>query len=316
MSCTTLYAVHGADGWAFRAEKFGLVDVSSPQAVLERLRGLNPALELGGWMCRGQLIDEARRLVRFHSCHHELSQAGLREWERAVQASAAWKGWDVRFAWGGHAELSQRAGTAVEPLPVAEAVPLAALQSSHCRYDALAHLLDFDEEPVEYARFNDKLCLVSVVDSDGHARHHAVAADEQPAAGILAMGPDLVNALSDATVWPVIEEVSSSWGVLIDTPRREVGFWGIRCTPAQVEQLAQRHPGWTVVRLVEGYADQLARSGVDPAPWCLGAGLPWPDGELPPALDSASVRRPMPTVTAGVVPCTQVGHSIGWDWLS
>ena len=325
MSCTTLYAFRERGGtWTFSAEKYGQVDVSSPDSVRAHLHRPTHEASLGGWLCRGVLVDSTRRLARFHACHSDPWAASIREWERLVQASVEWEGWDVGYAWGGHDELAEILGHAATALPVAQTVELLPLPARHSRYDAVSHRLEYDEEPVHYIERSEGAALVTVIGADCRGRHHAVQACQESARALLGMGPTLADALADATVWPVLEEVSSSWGIIVDLTKQALGFWGIRCTPAQVAQVADRHPGWTLQRLMEGYAEQLARAGVDPTPWCLGAGLPWPEdglpaelfpylkGESPPGL----VRRCMPAMTSEVTTYEQVSCSIGWDWWS
>ena len=316
MSCTTLYAVRGPDGWTFSVEKYGLVDVSSPRAAARLLRRPTREVAPGGWLCRGLWVDPDQRLVRFHSCHHQIHHPRARAWERSVQESAAWTGWDVRFAWGGNAEISELLGESTPPLHPATKVDPAPISPRHCRYDPTAHHLDYDEEPVSYTTVTDAPCLVSVISSDGRARHHAVMAHEESARGLLALGPGLAERLRNTPVWPAIEEdITEGWGILVDGRRREVGFWGLRCTPGQAADVAARYPGWSVVRLPDGYADQLARTGTDPAPWCVGAGRAWPDAPPPPGMTAPMPSRCMPAVSKDVQACTTAAHQIGWDWL-
>ena len=310
MSCTTLYAVRQPDGWTFSTQKYGLVDLSSPDAVHGLLGQTTRVMTTGGWLCRGLLVDATQKLARFHSCHHELNHPTSRAWERSVQDAVAWAGWDVRFAWGGNDELAERLGESAPPLAVASEVHCATIHPRHCRYSAATHQLDYDEEPVLTATFSERPAMVTVVSADGRGRHHAVLATWESAQELLGMGPGLADVVSGSPVWPTIEEdQSGGWGMLIDQQRRELGFWGIRCTPGQVAALAKQHPDWTVTRLVEGYAAQLARAGADPAPWCVGAGRPW-TLQRP----YTRSRRPVPARRPGVTACREVAHSIGWDW--
>ena len=100
ISCTTLYAFRERRRWTFSTEKYGQVDVSSPDSVRARLHRPTHEASLGGWLCRGVLVDSTRRLARVHACHSDRRAAGIREWERSVQASVEWEGWDVGDAWG------------------------------------------------------------------------------------------------------------------------------------------------------------------------------------------------------------------------
>ena len=128
------------------------------------------------------------------------------------------------------------------------------------------------------------------------------------------MGPALGDAVQRYPVWSPVEEVNlRGWGIVIDTECRELRFWGIPCTPGQCASLSQRFQGWRYVRLEEGYAEQLAQSGTDPTPWCVGLAAEWPTGGDTP---EPSGTRHLPPVRSEVHPCTVRGHAIGWDWLT
>lgn len=299
MGCTTFYAVREGTEWVFGLEDNGLVDLTAP-SVARSLVGQTMTVACPA--CRGLLVDSVRRVLRFHSCHEQVCHPVARAWERSVQGAPQWVGWDVGFAWGGHAELAEMLGQPAAPPEPAEVVQ-PSLDARHCRYDAAAHRLDYDEEALQIAQFLERPALVTVIAVDGRSRHHAVLALAEEALGLLARGPKLADAVAEFPVWPSVDEdVEQGWGIVVDRQRREVGFWGIPCTPGQVAELRRRH-GWRFVRLTEGYADQLARSGVEPGPRCVGAGLPWPRGTR------AQGCRPMPAVRPGVEACRSVAHT-------
>ncbi len=320
MSCTTFSAFRDRSGWRFSVEKYGPVDVSAPRTArrrLERLDRLSPhPPTLGGWLCRGLLVDDRERRLRFHSCIHERRPAIEAAWERTIRAQPAWEGWDVRFADGGANELAELLGQAVPPLPTEPTrTPWPTADWRHTRFDAQRHQLEFDVEPVELATLDEAPGLVTVVDDQRRSRHHAFAFGRDEATRAWARGPQLEELLAAAPAWPTGDEDHlGRWGILLDRPNRRLGYWGLRVTPGQAAALEAQHKGWSVQRLDNGYADQLAAAGIAPGPFCLGTGRPWPEGRLP-ALLERPMDRPMPSPAHDVVPCREVGVSIGWDWL-
>lgn len=276
MSCWTLTAIRDNYGWSLYSRKYGSIDWSDPEGVVRRL-DVGDAYrvsdlgegQFGGWECRGWLLDTIDRVFRFHWC--EISAASftrVQACERRMRSLPVWEGWDTAYAWGAQRELAEIIGIPDRLVQPREPLDLEWDRQNRPEdgvWEPARHrlTLPFDSPWADWA---DRAGMILVV-RDGRSVGYASDLDHRMAAEFLRLGPVIVDEVERwfprDCAWP---EACLDWGVLIDVDQKRIRFFGVACTPGDVDGLRARHPDWDIARDPHGYPGILAGAGHDPEP--------------------------------------------------
>jgi hypothetical protein len=232
-----------------------------PAETSAYIRGLKSATGLldTTWAEGGILLDADIRRLIFWGGNALNSRPYLRRLFVPV-VRLIWEGWSVSWAARGIVEFAEYPGVA-KALDLDPASVVDTMVSSMWQPYSEAEIRTPHENPWISA-------VVTVKWGDGRVGDYTF--DRFPH-GYLTFGSGLLDLLREREPDPLPRENGDGknipiGGAYADVPARTLSVWDVETTnPGYWAQIAQEWPGWQVEEQFEGLAQQIARSGRDPA---------------------------------------------------
>lgn len=217
---------------------------NGPAKAIEFVRDERP---VDHWLddiwCEGAVvIDQPNRVLLLFTWHHD----GVADRAaRLVEIRAAWRGWEVSWAYGGIEDVVAHLG--IDRLSVRTERTTPVLRPG----------------PLEYPDSTN--CLVTVRETDGTLRGYRLSTSfGEPLWAGPAMVETVTTTMPAVAGWEPLSEydvVGPVLGLHIDLGRRELGFWTAEILKGTAEDIAACWPGWRVEFWEDRHEEHVRRCG-------------------------------------------------------